>query len=312
MISRLKRCSDPRDHVYAMLNLVDQTQHGSVRADYTCSTNVTFARSAQAATEQQGTLDILAYATPASSSPTPGLASWIPEYDKASEIHVCINVRLMLRQAPMTKHIRPPSRTERRLQEELLVREPKHAPVFEIDDSGACAAILHCSTVLMGDVSTLTGMSNVIDQHDMYNTVPGPFDHVRLTLSQKWEDFLRSKRIHVDEYGPVLPQFYHVLLQELLTVERARISPIGSWRICFTPGGRACLVPASTTYDDQLVLLLDSHLPFIIRRCADERQAAQGSFTLIGPAYVHGLDVVDTLRRAHEGKLDNFHRIMLR
>ena len=82
--SRAQGCSDARDHVYSMFNLVDPGQRTRLKPDYTCPANVTFGRAVQAIVERQGMLDVLAYTAKSSPDSTPGLSSWVPDFAKVS------------------------------------------------------------------------------------------------------------------------------------------------------------------------------------------------------------------------------------
>lgn len=195
--------------------------------------------------------------------------------------------------------------------QDLFWRDPRHAPVFDLEDP----ATLHCTSVSMGDISTPHQMSCAFHVEmegfasgSTWQTLPG-------ILPWIWEDFCSPKRDEKHDLGPVSPHSYSALLNELLEAGNGTNSywtlPIGTWRLCITPGGRPALVPADTRYDDQLVLLLDANVPFVVRWCGTEHEGHEKHFTLVGPAYVHGLDIVETIRRAHESRLDNLQRIVL-
>lgn len=46
-------------------------------------------------------------------------------------------------------------------------------------------------------------------------------------------------------------------------------------------------MPAATRHDDILAILFEADIPFVLRR----KDTGNGCYTLVGPAYIHGISV---------------------
>jgi hypothetical protein len=78
-----------------------------------------------------------------------------------------------------------------------------------------------------------------------------------------------------------------------------RISVLNSpdLRFFVTPEKYIGLGPADLRFDDTIAVLLDCNQPFILRKQHD--LSYEHAYSLVGPAYVHGLDVGLILEEAH-------------
>ena len=292
-LARTQLSSDPRDRVYSMLGFL--RPQSRITPYYSLPVSVTFAYAVKACVEESLNLDVLALVARGSPNPISNLPSWVPDLTRdADQCYLLSNEPRPLRSA--------------------LWDDPGHEAVLSIDDTAISSATLDCTALMLSQLAESAFFSDIKQCKYLLAGIQDPYQFMQDATDTTFARACQQSNVQYQQVGR-LSQGQKKTLFEAILAERdhersALFLSLGCWRIFITPQGYPGIASAETRHDDQLVLLLDANTPFVIRKLNESKDAEQ-DYTLIGPAYIYGLDVLQQLRNAHEGKLTNLQRIRL-
>ena len=219
-----------------------------------------------------------------------------------------------------------------------VTRSPRNAVVFEADAEGHRDSILTCTALFLGPVAREIMLGCIGDGRESKSELA---TRSRSRNANELADKLGAPRlVHMtDKTVAVLinwnrcltaagiGHFYHPKQQPTcgefgafgsclaLGILESRLQPEdiiaggrsldttlfrGVGRFFVTPSKYMGIAPAVAKHDDLLVILVDARVPLVIRRRENAEQ--ENDYVLIGAGYLHGDDVLQTLREVHEGK----------
>lgn len=296
-LARSQLSSDSRDRVYSMLGFL--RPRSRITPNYSLPVSVTFANAVKACVEESQNLDVLALVARGSPNPTSNLPSWIPDFTREAD-----QCYLLTDNEPRRVHSALWS----------LWNDPGHEAVFSIDDTAISSATLDCTALMLSQLAESAFFSDVKQCKYLLTGVHDPYRFFPDATDTTFAEACQQSDLEYEQLGRLSQEQKKTLLEAVLAeaeMERSAFSlPLGYWRIFITPQGYPGIAAAETRHDDQLVLLLDANTPFVIRKL-NESNGPEHDYTLIGPAYIYGLDIFQQLQNAHEGTLTNLQRIRL-
>ena len=323
-VFRGQLATDPRDKVYAVLNLSTSPAVSSIPLDYTLSTAQVYTNAAQALISSDipraWNLDVLSAVHPFQ---TPGRPSWVPDWSMRlttlagldggpyKAYHTADNTVAEVSISPdqvqlLVKGFRIDDVTVVALP---MVFDPGFIPRNSILSNPSAQHVLAtwirlacgiekypipmdidealCETLVAGK-----GFNNTypIDD-DEYKTFYGSYIDLREKLDDLYNygrfcDLERQKRY--DDLSLKEPMHY---LRRLETVSYFRTFIV-------TQKGYIGLAPYTTKRDDVICIFLGAQTPFLLRRTGD-------GWMLVGECYIHGIMSGQAFDK-HDGQYENF------
>ena len=294
-LARSQLSSDPRDRVYSMLGFL--RAQSRITPNYSLPVSVTFAYAVKACVEESLNLDVLALVVRGSPNPTSNLPSWVPDFTRDADQSYLLS-----------------GNETRPIQGDLWWDDPGHKAVFSIDDTAISSATLDCTALMLSQLADSAYFSDIKQCKCLVAGIHDPYRFERETTDTTFAEACQQSNVHYQQLGRLSQEQKKTLFEAILAEREDECSAfflsLGYWRIFITPQGYPGIASAETRHDDQLVLLLDANTPFVIRKL-NESKDAEHDYTLIGPAYIYGLDILQQLQNAHVGTLTNLQRIRL-
>lgn len=288
--AREARSSDPRDHVYAFLGLIDTGYNIVVSYDPSNSLGDTLCHAAKQIILHDGNLDLLGYASQLRCTKQPHLPSWVPQWSLKGDY--------------------------------FGVARDEHKA------SASYAADLSFCPDTNGQIDRVLRVAGVIlDQIATEATQPEPLKRSSQEALTSWMAILYMEHEGNDKvyftgekYAEVLDHTLHLGRHRTPQTESIDITEM-SWcdeqsnshtrfmnsvnkiaalhkgrHFFFTPKGYIGLVNGTARHTDVVVVLLGAPLPFVLRKAGDQ-------YILIGEAYVHGFKDGEAMRMMERGEL---------
>ena len=303
-VSRQVESTDPRDRVYAVLGLIDQKYKIIPSYSPSNTTAQTFITAVKASIEHDRVLDILSDGHELGRNSNLGLPSWVPDFTVAPDHFSMCN----------WEHNEGKSLFNASLQADpgQSSRSGIPLPQFLPDKEGRTDHVLRC---LMLDLGPLALENTIGDVPDLSSgAVDTSGQHYRdILMTAGLKDIYPSTYLENRDMSPdqplevalmqtlscgVTPDGHitadisgaNVEMGKTLFVDRyAQVHMVGAWRFFVTPKKVMGVAPAAARWDDTLCILMEAKVPFVLRKMsAEDSEAGDNDYILIGPAYLHG------------------------
>lgn len=329
-LSRASNCSDQRDRVYAMLGLVGYDYH--IIPNYSVANTVSnvFITTTKKIIENHGTLDILGRAFPETRDSSLRLPSWVPDFSS--------------REPLLNRPLLPDERPKSSLTDFKMNGKGPRFPSFKFLNDWYGNCILQCCIVPLGRVANKQDcISKCPTTNVKLQTHKEIEEDLQKSYSEEISTFIKRAGL-VGVYQPTGESVEDALnsclrLGTLNSLQPDPYTPDCEGRSTYlsyphqgdkndfvsvfvTPNHLLGLTMGGVRADDLLTVFAEANMPFIIRRadpCVGDQHhdlPQEGSFAnykLVGPVYLHGLDVSRILQDVRDGTLGSgFHHIRLR
>ncbi|KAK4494885.1 hypothetical protein PRZ48_014241 [Zasmidium cellare] len=269
IISRERKCSDPRDHIYGIMSIAGPALSRHIMPDYTKDTAKLFQEVAEIYVETTNRLDLIACCD--LSLPNPRhLASWVPDW------HIPLNT-YRLSTFMLASGIS--SSEARFLDDALLTKGFTVATVGSVSDGFGC------------DLKRMF--------HRMKTMRPRDADEAYVTGGSVFEAFLRTLRVgYLDETWPTLSaptyeEWQDDFWERVVDSDETLLNDAEfMWCLNLIKGrmmirstaGHIGLGPPNTHPGDIICTLLGLQSQLMIRR------ASSDTYQIVGECYLHGTD----------------------
>lgn len=302
--SRDFRCTNPRDHIFALLSVVSpDPELQAIIVDYTTDVKEVFKQFVIREIVEKSSLDILVWASIQSITSEHLLPSWVPDFANIVPAPFNTSVTLFSASANSIPHSWFSDHDKiLHLTGKIIDRAAGLALTREEVERKACVE----NGRLYPDPISALSLVNMRVWYHGCKTIAGD-----LSSPDRYEEFWRTMICDIarsaafrapKEYSEHLKRFD--LFLENPVDDRASLIDIeekfpsmhiasvclsqsySTGRFCCTTRGRLAVAPATTEVGDVICIFYAAHVPYVLRPVGD---AGSGHFNLLGPCYVHGL-----------------------